>query len=261
MEVVDHEEHCFQVLFHDFIGDVVQKVGGVHAGAGEEDGVGAFVKDGKGEFVVFCQAGKTHGLGKASHGVVPVGGLVQVLMLDFLAPELEFGLEKFLHQGEEKVFMGLPVQVKEEAALFLLGEDGGHVYVGAYENGLVHGETVEKGKGRQNFPCVLVQVAEHLFIHCAEKLFFLPVVHEAGAVVVPKTQVLYSFGNRKGFLLLQFVVGNGIIQVHQLPSPAASGLGISAVQEIAFQMFLQEKRKLRRRFHIGRSHEKPQIVA
>lgn len=249
------------MLFHDVVGNVVQKVGGVHAGAGEEDGVGAFVKDGKGEFVVFCQAGKTHGLGKASHGVVPVGGLVQVLPLGFLAPELEFGLEKFFHDREEKVFMDLPVQVEEEAALFLTGKDGRYIHVGTHEEGFVHGEAVEKGKNCQNFPCVLVQVAEHLFIHCAEELFFLPVVHDAGAVVVPKPQVLHPFSDRKGLLVLQLVVGNGIVQVHKLPSPAASGLRISAVQEITFQMFLQEKRKLRRRFHIGRSHEKPQIVA
>lgn len=249
------------MLFHDVVGNVVQKVGGVHAGAGEEDGVGAFVKDGKGEFIVFCQAGKTHGLGKASHGVVPVGGLVQVLPPGFLAPELKFGLEKFLHEREEKVFMDLPVQIEKKAALFLTGKDGRYIHVGTHEEGFVHGETVEKGKGRQGFLRVLVQVAEHFFIHRAEELFLLCVVHHAGAVVVSKPQVLHPFSDRKGLLVLQLVVRNGIVQVHKLPALAASGFGISAIQEIAFQMFLQEKRKLRRRFHIGRSHEKPQIVA
>ena len=109
IEVVGHEKHCFHVLLHQVMGNVVQKVGRIDAGPHQQNGVGAFVQNNEGELIVFRQAGKSHGFGEASHGIVPVGRLIQVLPPCFFAPELEFGLEKFLHQGKEEIFAGLPI--------------------------------------------------------------------------------------------------------------------------------------------------------
>lgn len=74
-------------------------------------------------------------------------------------------------------------------------------------------------------------------------------------------KVLHAFGYRKGFLILQLVVGNGIVQMYQFPAIAAGSFRISSIEKITFHMFLQKELELRRRFQIGGHGVEPKVLA
>ena len=261
VKVINHEKHSFHVFFYNLIGNLIQKIGRIHAGAGEEDAFYTFIQDVKRKFIIFGHTGKPHGFGKISRGVVPVGRFFHILELHFFIQQFKFRLEKFLHQGEEGVCKGLPVQIKGKSAFFLPGKDSGCVCARADKECFVQRKAVKKGKNRQGFPGVLIQIAEYFFIDCAEEFRFFLLIYDTCTVMVMKLQVFDPFCYGEGFLILQFVVGDGVVQMHHFPAGAAGGIGISSIEKIAFCVFFQEEVELRCSFNIGRSDDQPEVGA